>query len=282
MNKLPLAISKKLLLFIEIAQQNESALKSTIVTELINDGALQKVVKGKRNGIIQCNDFSKVQNYLANFYGITHLHEYITALENESNKAELVAVASNSKVKATRSIEGFLVNSIEPLEICIKNIKTILQPIKGVATFISDIKNLQIADDIIIVCIENPYSFINISKQKKYFNGKKYLFVSRYPQSNDIIKWLKNIPNEYLHFGDFDFAGINIYYNEFKKPLGDRANFFVPEHIESLILKHGNRNLFINQKLHCNTSEIDESKVIELITLIHKYGKGLEQEVLIS
>lgn len=282
MNKLPLGIAKKLLLFKEIAQQNESALKSNIIDELISDGALQKIIKGKRSAIIQCIDFNKVQNYLANFYGIAHLYDYIKALERESNKAELVTVASNSKVKATRSMEGFLVNVIEPIEICINNTKTILQPVEGIAAFVSDIKNLKIAKDVVIVGVENPYSFINISKQKQYFNGKKYLFVSRYPQSKDIIKWLKDIPNEYLHFGDFDFAGINIYYNEFMKHLGDRASFFVPENIESLMIKYGNRNLFTNQKLQYRASQIKESNVIELITFIYKYGKGLEQEVLIS
>ena len=51
-------------------------------------------------------------------------------------------------------------------------------------------------------------------------NNQKILFVCRYPQSNDLIKWLQSIPNRYLHFGDLDFAGINIYLNEFKKYLG--------------------------------------------------------------
>jgi hypothetical protein len=282
MNKLPLAIAKKLLLFTEIAQQNDSVLKSAIVTELINNNVLQKIVTGKRSATIQCNNFNELQNYLANFYGVSNLADYIHALENETNKANLVAVASNSKVKSTRSIEGFLVNVVEPTEICINNKKTILQPMDGIATFISDIKSLKVADDIVVVGIENPYCFVNISKQIQYFNSKKYLFVSRYPQSKDIFRWLKTIPNEYLHFGDFDFAGINIYNNEFKKHLGERATFFVPEHIEYLIKKHGNRNLYSKQKLEVNTALIQEPKVDELIAFINKYGKGLEQEILIS
>ncbi|MCA6071324.1 MAG: hypothetical protein LE168_02900 [Endomicrobium sp.] len=63
------------------------------------------------------------------------------------------------------------------------------------------------------------------------------LFVSRYPQnqSKDLIKWLQSIPNNYLHFGDFDFAGIGIYLNEYKKYLTDKAMFLIPENIEKFI-----------------------------------------------
>ena len=57
------------------------------------------------------------------------------------------------------------------------------------------------------------------------------LFVSRYPQSADLREWLIKIPNRYIHFGDFDLAGICIYQSEFYKFLGDRAGFLIPEDI---------------------------------------------------
>lgn len=76
--------------------------------------------------------------------------------------------------------------------------------------------------------IEDPSNFRHLQKQRKLFGDIHPLFVSRCPQSKDLIKWLQTIPNRYLHFGDFDFAGLNIYINEFKKHLHDIASFYLP------------------------------------------------------
>ena len=42
-------------------------------------------------------------------------------------------------------------------------------------------------------------------------------------QSSDLRTWLQTIPNQYVHFGDFDLAGIHIFLTEFQKHLGTRA-----------------------------------------------------------
>ena len=124
----------------------------------------------------------------------------------------------------------------------------------------------------------------HIYKQKYLFNNQKMLFVSRYPQnqSKDIIKWLKSIPNNYLHFGDFDFAGIGIYINEFKKYLGDRANFFLPDNVNSLIKNSGSKKRYDEQKISFDINKIKEENVLTLIASIHKYKKGLDQEIFIN
>ena len=77
-----------------------------------------------------------------------------------------------------------------------------------------------------------------------------------------------------------DLAGINIYYQEYKKHLGDRATFFVPENIALLLPQFGNRQLYDRQKL--NDLPIDEPQVQQLIDLIHAHKKGLEQEILMG
>ena len=107
---------------------------------------------------------------------------------------------------------------------------------------------------------------------------------SDYPQnqSKDLIKWLQTIPNNYIHFGDLDFDGIGIYLNEYKKYLGDRATFFVPENIEQLIEINGNRDLFYKQKISFDKSKMTEEKLIKFLKLLYKYKKGLEQEILIN
>ena len=59
----------------------------------------------------------------------------------------------------------------------------------------------------------------------------RLLFVSRYPQSIYLRSWLQKIPNRYVHFGDFDHAGINIFLTEFHAHLGARSSFLIPQGI---------------------------------------------------
>ena len=62
----------------------------------------------------------------------------------------------------------------------------------------------------------------------------RVLFVSRYPQSTDLRRWLCTISNHYLHFGDFDLAGIHIFLFDFQQYLGkERSSFLIPCDIES-------------------------------------------------
>lgn len=107
--------------------------------------------------------------------------------------------------------------------------------------------------------------------------------MSRYPQnqSKDLIKWLQYIPNHYLHFRYFDFSGLNIYYNEYKKHLQGKAQFFIPPAVEELLPSRGNRDLYNKQHLQFDEAQINEVGIINLLKIIRKYKKGLEQEVLI-
>jgi len=113
------------------------------------------------------------------------------------------------------------------------------------------------------------------------FENIRPLFVSRYPQNKDLVRWLAAIPNDYLHFGDFDFAGLNIYMNEYKKHLQDKSSFFLPANIERLLSTRGNRDNYTNQTMQFDVQLVDEENVLILLRLIEKYRKGLEQEILI-
>lgn len=83
-----------------------------------------------------------------------------------------------------------------------------------------------------------------------------------------------------MHFGDFDYAGLNIYFNEYKKYLIDKATFFIPPNIEQLLSSKGNRENYQNQTILFDRNEIAEEDVRTLLNLIDLYKKGLEQEIL--
>ena len=108
---------------------------------------------------------------------------------------------------------------------------------------------------------------------------KRCLFVSRYPQENlsDLRAWLMRIPNRYIHFGDFDLAGVHIYLSEFYAHLGDRASFFIPSDIEER-LADGNPSLYDQQYARFKNMEVTDARLQPLVDMIHRYRKGYEQE----
>ncbi|MDR2475780.1 MAG: hypothetical protein LBD45_07960, partial [Bacteroidales bacterium] len=99
--------------------------------------------------------------------------------------------------------------------------------------------------------------------------------------NKDLIKWLCSIPNPYLHFGDFDFAGIGIYLYEYKKYLANKATFFIPENLENMLANFGNYSRYNKQRIYFDLNLVDEKNLIWLVDMIHKYKKGLDQEAFI-
>lgn len=153
---------------------------------------------------------------------------------------------------------------------------------KGNLHFHIRYENFIPADDATVVGIENSESFRYVEKQKHLFPDIKPLFVCRYPSSGDLIKWLKSIDNEYIHFGDFDFAGIGIYLNEYKRYLNDKSRFYIPHNIEAMLESYGNKDRYDQQRINFNVKEISDENLLQLISLLHKYKKGLDQEVLMN
>jgi hypothetical protein len=279
---LPLAIAKKLQLLAQGEQLPASRLKHAIVNEMIADGIIQTRIAGRTKTTLLLPDLTAFNNYLYNGWGITNLENYILTLEDEAaTRADLVQVGSDSKAIARRTFKGFLVNSYMPIEAMLNGERITISPTPGTFVFIYDFERFIPDADVVIVGVENAENFAFADRQRYLFPGGKTLFVSRYPQgqSRDLIRWLQSIPNPYLHMGDYDFAGINIYMQEYKKHLNDRASFFIPTNIEDLMLRFGNSALYDQQVLTAAAAADDSLQ--DLIALIHKYKKGVEQEALL-
>ena len=130
--------------------------------------------------------------------------------------------------------------------------------------------------------MENPENFRYIRQQAYLFNNITPLFVCRYPQtqSKDLIRWLAAIPNPYLHFGDFDPAGLNVFSNEYLPYLAGKAHYFVPDDIEEW-LDRGSRERYDKQSFNLLPECLELPEVQKLVGLIHKHKRGLDQEVFI-
>ncbi len=207
-------------------------------------------------------------------------------VEDAPARALQAIKTGNSKIKKTRSCKGFLVNSYEPIAATLNGKPFTIAPPEGSYIFVADYENFIIPRNVVVVGVENMENFRYIRRQKKlfhdYFAGTPFedetlLFVSRYPQSGDLVNWLQGIDNFYLHFGDLDLAGINIYLTEFFAKIGDRARFLDPPDAE-IRIANGSRERYDDQILKFEKMKVADDRVQPLVDLIKKYHKGYDQE----
>lgn len=202
-------------------------------------------------------------------------------------RSEQVELTGNSKIVSQRTCPGFLVNSYERLGCTFHGRHFTVHPPEGSFVFIADWQAFSVASDVLVVGIENMENFREIRRQKQLFDSlmtsdeHHLLFVSRYPQSTDLRRWLQSLPNRYLHFGDFDLAGIHIFLSEFRQYLSERASFMIPMDIEER-LANGSRERYDNQYERYRNLTSKDADIRWLIDLIHKFRRGYDQEGFIT
>ena len=275
-----LATAKKIKRLLEGEKIPSSSFPSALASELEEENLLGMITHGSRVSyyLLNCD---ACRRYIANRYlGGNSIDNWIECMESSNESLErstLVNETGGSKSIDIRTFRGFLVNSYEPIEVAMGERSFILSPEERTAIFIQDPDNFRIPEDVIVVGVENGENFREIRRQRYLFETLKVLFVSRYPQSADLRNWLCSIPNRYLHFGDFDLAGIHIFLTEFYKHLGDRASFFIPQDIESRIMK-GNSKLYDEQYAKFHRMHVSDVRLVSLVNMIHKYHRVYEQE----
>jgi len=283
--KLPLHIAIKLQeAILHNIEVPASSVKHAAVNKMLDDGVLQKKQLSKTKAVILVQDAAALAVYLNNIFGISSLKDYIEKYAGETlTRSEAVAISSNSKLRSIRTFKGFLVNSYQPVTATLHGKAFIVDPPDGSYIFISDWESFIPDASCTIIGVENAENFRQARRLQHLFTGLAPLFVCRYPVSNDLVSWLKQIPNTYLHFGDLDFEGIHIYLAEYKQHLQEKASFFVPPNMEDMLKQYGNRELYNRQ--HANRklpSQLHEPTIQTLVTMLHQYKKVLEQEVFIT
>ena len=274
------SVAKKLLRMLAGETVPSSSLPRWLAGELEGEGLLIPVTHGSRVSY-RLTNVDVCRKFICDTYTSgTSLERWLEVADGEHATLErsmLVQETGNSKSIKLRTFCGFLVNSYEPIEAWMGDEAFLIAPSDGVALVIQQPDVFRIPSDVVVVGVENGENFRHIRRQKHLFDGWKVLFVSRYPRSSDLRDWLISIPNPYIHFGDFDLAGIHIYQSEFYKYLGDRASFFVPEDVEER-LSRGNARLYDAQYLKYRNMTLTDMRLNALVQLIHRYKKGYEQE----
>ncbi|MGM9763593.1 MAG: hypothetical protein ACI3ZQ_06200 [Candidatus Cryptobacteroides sp.] len=253
-----------------------SRLSKTDLDKYINEGLLSVIVRGTRKSV-KARSVDILRQYLIDNDESCRILE----ADDASSRSSLAVATGNSKLMSVRSCPGFPVNLYEPLECRLDGNPLLISPVKGMFVFVCNWTSFSIPEDVTVVGIENMENFRMVHLQKSLFEKclgtDRLLFVSRYPQSTDLRNWLLSIPNKYVHFGDFDLAGINIYQVEFKKYLGDRASLLIPPDIETRIIK-GSSKRYDDQFMRFGKLTSDEPDVRNLIDLLNRERKAYDQE----
>lgn len=279
-----MAISASIKALMEGEQVAGSKINNKLLEELLAEGLLLVNSRGSRKSY-RARDVNALKRYL-----IDKDENYrILEVDVLDSRASMAAGTGNSKLITIRSCPGFPINSYEPIECFLCGEPFLVNPQEGSFFFVSEWEKFTIPKDVVVIGVENMENFRMIRKQKAFFENflqthglsNKVLFVSRYPQSTDLRKWLSTISNHYLHFGDFDLAGINIFLSEFQQFIGnERSSYLIPDDIESR-LKSGSRKRYDEQLCHFNQLQTNNPELQRLINLIIYERKAYDQEGLI-
>lgn len=259
-----------------------SQLKGDWIEDLVHDGVLISTSHGSRrtwfapNAETLCKALASVDE---RFIDMELLRE--TLLSENALRSQQASSAGNSKLVMARSCPGFPVNSYEPISCTLNGQEFVVNPQEGYFLFVADWQSFFVPDDVVVVGVENMENFRMVRQQRELFEqcigNNRLLFVSRYPQSIDLRSWLQIIPNRYIHFGDFDLAGINIFLTEYNAYLGDRSSFLIPSDIERRLAK-GTIERYNDQYQKYKNVNSNIPEIQHLIDVINRYHRCYDQE----
>lgn len=258
-----------------------SSLRGEWVEELLHDGVLVSRSQGSRRTLLAVRPTALEQSLAAIDERLADLDRIKSMLTSDVSRAEQAAETGNSKLVAVRTCPGFLVNSYTPVNGRLNGSPIVISPMEGSFLYIADWQHFSVPADVVVVGIENMENFRHIRMQRKLFDrelpGSTLLFVSRYPQSADLRRWLASVPNLYVHFGDFDLAGINIFLTEYHQHLGAKSSFLIPSDIESRLL-HGSSDRYATQQSRFRHLRASLPELQTLIDMINRYHRCYDQE----
>lgn len=258
-----------------------SRLKARIFQQLIQEQVLLRQ-KESHGWNIYTDHPQSLLNYLYNHYIRCTLDEYIERGQAAPSRSNNIRMSGDSKLKETELWQGFYFKVSEPIHAQWQGKPLTLLPYpEGIPVFMPQPETLSLPEDVTVVMIENSENFLKIETQLPLFQGLKCFFVSFYPreQHSYFIEWLQKQPNNYVHYGDFDFAGIHIYQSQYKKYVSGESRYLVPSGLLPLFRRYGKRELYNNQLFLQTLIKADEPGISELLEIIKREHKGLEQEI---
>lgn len=285
---------------ININTRNFKALKKLLKDEYIlkKEISSQKLINSLKEcnaidieGKPQCIYLKDINTLFAvlksNGYNINYIEDidyFIEESEKSKSRDEVAEKFSDTKRVESKSFNGLMVSVFDKIEVTLNGVRQYIYPIEGTGLFIHYSTKLELDNDIVLVGVENPQVVWFINRYRYFFNqDKQYIFLSLSEfKTSYQYKWLESFKGKYIHFGDFDLAGINIYLNSILPRLKNckSHSFLIPEHIYKIMEKKNYKKDYSNQTRYLNIESKDDEKLKELIDFIKNRKITLEQEYL--
>ncbi|WP_375724104.1 DUF2220 family protein [Arcobacter sp. KX21116] len=285
---------------ININTKNFEALKKLLKDEYI----LKKEISSQKliNSLVECNAieidgkpqciylrdintlFAVIKSNGYNINCIEDIDYFTEESEVSKSRDEVAEKFSDTKRIESKSFNGLMISIFEKIEVTLNGEKQYIYPISGTGLFIHYSTKLELDNDTVLVGVENPQVVWFINKYQHLFNkDKQYVFLSLSEfKTSYQYKWLESFKGEYIHFGDFDLAGINIYLNSILPRLKNcmSHSFLIPNHIYKIMKKKNYKKDYSSQTRYLNIDTKDDEKLKELIEFIKNRKITLEQEYL--
>ena len=247
---------KTLLKLKELGELNYSQLPQTLIKELRDENLIEiKTLSANKKKIIVKEAF-----YIK--------YKNLKEIQNSSTRAQLSKITHTKKIKISPQ-DGLYING----KCDIEGVK--LPLFSNSALFLKEAP--KISKNILIIGVENFENLLYFESQLKYFQKSNILFVYR---NSAMLKFFQTLENKIIYFGDFDLAGINIYQTEIL-PRCKSVTFFIPHNIEELIMNDGSVKLYKKQYNKYKNIKSENRNIQNLIDIINKNQKALEQEYFI-
>lgn len=252
-----------------------------LVNKLISNGAIKLERPSPKRKFLHLlkreNIFLILKSSSYNIFTIEDIDAYIEEiLDTDPTRDKIQKWTGNSKDSDSKSLRGLYVSALSSVNIKLNTKEITITPFNGLGYFLFHTEKIELFEETIIVGVENYQVIWFAQKYQQFFQNKNVLFVV----SNSYMwEWIETLENEYIHFGDYDLAGINIYLNTIVPRLKKckKHSMFIPQNIEELIKEHGDRELYGKQVAYKNMDIVD-TEVLNLKNIICYYKKSLEQE----
>jgi len=239
-----------------------------------------------RPAVVYLNDSATLLGVIrANGYEVNSSEDidyFISQYKDIKSRDEISRNYSNTKRVESKSFNGLMVSVLKKLEVEIGDKKQYLYPMNGCGTFIHYTLKFNIDNETIVVGVENPQVVWYIQKYKHLFEEeKKYIFlsISEYKTTYQ-YEWLESFYGEYIHFGDFDLAGVNIYLKTIVPRLKNAkaVSFLIPKNIYKLMKEKKYKKDYSRQMRYFNIHSDKDENLQTLINFIKNNKITLEQE----
>ncbi len=264
-----------------------SRVKSRDDTRLLADLtslSLVKIdIKGRKRRIVITDSAQ-----FAQWVEATHPVPVVPPGELRSRARNIVQRRTSKSGKTTHDVQPILLKWFPGSAPVLSNVEGDILPASslyaqltqeyGMVGITSDrLNRLQLPNEWWLLTVENWESFYPLSYPKPQ---RTILTVYLSGNVSDItlqaLSQLNPAPARVLHFGDYDWAGLNIFQR--LQAVFPQAGLYIPKNIEQLFQQHGDRELIENQTLP-KQFDFKNPACQPVIKLIEQWNAGLEQEI---